>query len=85
MTNEDLKRDIDTRRERLNEQLAKIEHRLTAMEITLWGQRGDNGLRAAIAELRRKIDMLLRFFWIATAIPPLTVGLLGILRFLGKL
>lgn len=62
-----------------------IDRRLTVIEVTLWGQTGDNGLRADIKELKRKMDMLLRFFWIATAIPPLTVSLLAILKFLGKL
>jgi hypothetical protein len=31
------------------------------------------------------MDMLLKFFWVTTAIPPLVVAVLGVLRFLGKL
>ena len=62
-----------------------MEQRLTAIEITLWGQSGNNGLRSDIRELKRKMDMLLRFFWVATAIPPLVVAVLAVLKFLGKL
>ena len=67
------------------ERLAVIEQRLITIEVTLWGQTGNNGLRSDIKELRRKMDMLLRFFWIASAIPPLVVSVLAILKFLGKL
>ena len=58
----------------LFQRLREIEKRLTVLEVTLWGQTGNNGLRSDIRELKRKMDMLLRFFWIATAIPPLVVS-----------
>lgn len=67
------------------DRLRENEKRLTVLEITLWGRDGENGLRSDIRELKRKIDMLLRFFWVATALPPITLALLGILKFLGKL
>lgn len=67
------------------EKLTEIEKRLTVLEVTLWGQTGNNGLRADIRDLKAKIDLLLRFFWIATALPPITLALLGILKFIGKL
>jgi hypothetical protein len=85
MTPEELKRDCEICREKVGDRFNRAEQRLTALEVTLWGQRGDNGLRAAIHELRVKMDVLLRFFWIAAAIPPLTVALLAILKFIGKL
>jgi hypothetical protein len=53
--------------------------------VTLWGQTGENGLRSDIRDLKGKMDMLLKFFWVTTAIPPLVVAVLGVLRFLGKL
>jgi hypothetical protein len=31
------------------------------------------------------MDTLLRFFWVATAIPAITVALLAVLKFLGRL
>ncbi len=65
--------------------LRDIERRLTVLEVTLWGQTGDNGLRSDIRELKRKMDVLLRFFWVATAIPPLVGAIIGILKFLGKI
>jgi len=67
------------------ERLAQIEQRLVTLEVTLWGQTGNNGLRSDIRELKRKMDVLLRFFWITSALPPITVALLGILKFFGKL
>lgn len=67
------------------ERLRESEKRLTMIEVTLWGTNGDNGLRSDIRELKRKMDTLLRFFWVATAIPPLVVGILSILKFFGKI
>lgn len=69
----------------LEERLAQIEKRLTVLEITLWGQTGNNGLRSDIRDLKAKMDLLLRFFWVATALPPVTLALIGILKFIGKL
>jgi len=67
------------------ERLRKTEERLTRIETVLWGADGHNGLRSDIRELKRKMDTLLRFFWVATAIPPLVVAVLAILKFIGKL
>ena len=67
------------------ERLRESEKRLTMIEVTLWGTNGENGLRSDIRELKRKMDTLLRFFWVATAIPPLVVGILSILKFFGKI
>ncbi len=69
----------------IEERLAQIEQRLVTLEVTLWGQTGNNGLRSDLKDLRRKMDVLLRFFWITSALPPITVALLGILKFFGKL
>ena len=67
------------------ERLAVIEQRLITLEVTLWGQTGNNGVRSDIRELKRKMDVLLRFFWVASAAPPLVVSVLAVLKFLGKL
>lgn len=67
------------------DRLRKTEDRLIRLETVLWGADGHNGLRSDIRELKRKMDMLLRFFWVATAIPPLVVSILAVLKFLGKL
>jgi len=67
------------------ERLAVIEQRLVTLEVTLWGQTGNNGVRSDIRELKRKMDVLLRFFWGAAAVPPLVVSVLAVLKFLGKL
>lgn len=85
MTPQELKKDCDVCRERVADRFNKLEQRLTALEITLWGQRGDNGFRAAINELRRKMDILLRFFWVATSIPAIAVGVIIVLKFMGRL
>jgi hypothetical protein len=82
MTPEELKKDCDIFRERLAERFAQMEHRLTTLEITLWGQDGSNGIKGTLNELKRKMDMLLRFFWGASAAPAITIALLAILKFL---
>jgi len=69
----------------LSTRLLETEKRLTMIEVTLWGTNGENGLRSDIRELKRKMDTLLRFFWIATAIPPLVVTILSVLKFFGKI
>jgi hypothetical protein len=66
MTPIELRKDCDVCREKVAERFSAMDNRLTPVEVTLWGQRGDNGLRAAINDLRRKMDILLRFFWVAT-------------------
>ena len=85
MSPDELRKECDLCREKLGERFTKMEHRLTAIEVTLWGQRGDNGIKSSLAELRKKMDMLLRFFWVATAIPAIVVSLVALLKFLGKL
>jgi hypothetical protein len=85
MTPEDLRRECDACRQQQAEKINKIERRLTTLEVTLWGRGGENGLRGAINSLQRKMDTLLRFFWIASALPPVTVAIVLVLKFLGKL
>jgi hypothetical protein len=85
MTSDELKRECDACRERFSERLGSIEQRLTTLEVTLWGLHGENGLRSDIREMKRKMDMILRWVWVTSALPPLTVGLIAILKFLGKL
>jgi len=48
MTSDELKHKCDTCRERFSERLGSIEHRLTTVEVTLWGQHGENGLRSDV-------------------------------------
>ena len=69
----------------LGQTMISYEDRLTRIETVLWGTDGKNGLRSDIRELKRKMDMLLRFFWVATAIPPLVVSVLAVLKFFDKL
>lgn len=85
MTPEDFIRQCEDYREKVGDRLALIETRLTTLEVTLWGQRGDNGFRAAINDLRRKMDILLRFFWVATSIPAIAVAVIALLKFVGRL
>jgi len=85
MSPDDLKKDCDVCREKVADRFTQVEHRLTTIEVILWGQRGENGLRGAINDLRRKMDMLLRFFWIATSIPAIAVAVIALLKFMGKL
>jgi hypothetical protein len=85
MTPDELKKDCEVFRDKMTDRLKEIEHRLTTIEVTLWGQRGDNGLRAAINDLRHKMDILLRFFWVATSIPAIAVAVIALLKFMGRM
>jgi hypothetical protein len=85
MNESDVLRDCEHCREKMHERFSAFDRRTTTLEVTLWGQTGNNGLRSDIKDLRRKMDLLLRFFWVTSALPPITVALLGILKFLGKL
>lgn len=85
MSPDELKKDCDVCREKVADRFNRVEQRLTTIEVILWGQKGDNGLRAAINDLRRKMDILLRFFWVATSIPAIAVAVIAILKFMGKL
>jgi hypothetical protein len=85
MSPEELKKDCEICRDKVAERFSAMDRRLTTLEVTLWGQRGDNGLRAALNDLRRKMDMLLRFFWVATSIPAIAVGVIALLKFMGRL
>jgi len=67
MTPDEFKQECDGFRERFNECLGNLEKRLTTVEVTLWGLHGENGLRSDIKEMKRKVDSLLRFFWVASA------------------
>lgn len=78
-------KDCETCRDKFSERFSMTEHRLTTLEVTLWGQRGDNGLRAAINDLRHKMDILLRFFWVAASIPAIAVAVISFLKFVGRL
>jgi len=75
----------DAEKQHLDQRLADIERRVTVMETTLWGQSGNNGINGSLKELKRKMDTLLRFFWIATATPAIIVSVLAVLKFLGRL
>lgn len=75
----------DTEKQHLDDRLSAIERRLAIIETTLWGQSGNNGINGSLKELKRKMDTLLRFFWVATATPAIIVSMLAVLKFLGKL
>lgn len=85
MTSDELRKECDECRYRINEAIRRIEQRLTTLETTLWGKGGENGIRGSIHQLQQKMDTLLRFFWVATAIPAITVAVLAVLKFLGRL
>jgi hypothetical protein len=85
MSPDELRKECEACRERIADRFATIDRRLTTLEITVWGPGGSNGIKGTLGDLRKKMDMLLRFFWIATAIPAIVVSLVALLKFLGKL
>jgi hypothetical protein len=85
MNTDELKKEIESNREQMLSQLLQMEKRITTLEVTLWGRGGENGVRGAINDLRRKMDIMLRFFWVATATPAIAVAVIAILKFVGKI
>lgn len=84
MTTEDLQRECQHCRDRFSDNIKSIEARLIVLETTLWGRGGENGVRGSISSLQKKMDTLLRFFWVAASIPAIAVAIIAFLKFIGR-
>ena len=65
-----------------------LDRRLLALEITVRGEHGDNGLKAALKRLYDRFDAFerkaIRVIAVGTALPGIVVAVVAVLRFLGK-
>lgn len=73
-------------------QLTALRERLLTIEMVVWGKDGDNGIRGAIKSLEAKVDALnertmklMRFMWVTSAVTPIVVTVLLLLKYLGHL
>ena len=76
-------------REDVRDRFAEVDRRLLALEITVRGEDGHNGMRAQLKELCVRFDQFekkaIRLIAVGTALPGIVVGLVAVLKFLGKL
>lgn len=76
-------------REDVRDRIAMVDRRLLALEIVVRGDDGHNGMKSQLRGLCERFDAFekraIRLIAIGTALPGIVVGLLGILKFIGKL
>jgi len=74
-------------RDEMRERLASFDRRLLALEIVR-GEDGRNGMKAKLTELCQRFDAFeqkaIRWISIGTSLPGIVVGVVAVLRFLGK-
>lgn len=85
----DLEQRCELCREDVRERIAVIDRRLLALEIVVRGEDGHNGMKSQLRTLCERFDQFekkaIRLIAIGTAFPGIVVGVLGVLRFIGKL
>ena len=76
-------------REDVRDRIAMVDRRLLALEIVVRGEDGHNGMKSQLRGLCDRFDQFekkaIRLIAVGTALPGIVVGVLGVLRFLGKL
>ena len=76
-------------REETRDKLAAFDRRLLALEIVVRGEDGRNGIKSRLEKLCDRFDQFekkaIRLIAVGTALPGIVVGVLGVLRFIGKL
>ena len=75
-------------RDDVHERISLMDRRVLALEILVRGEDGHNGMRAQLKELCVRFDQFekkaIRVIAVATALPGIVVGVLAVLKFLGK-
>ncbi len=78
-----------TCRDETRDKLAAFDRRLLALEIIVRGEDGRNGIKSQINTLCLRFDAFekkaIRWIAVGTALPGIVVGVLGVLKFIGKL
>jgi len=76
-------------REDVRDRLSMVDRRLLALEITVRGEDGHNGMKSQLKGLCDRFDQFekkaIRLIAIGTALPGIVAGVVTILRFLGKM
>jgi len=79
----------DLCRESVRDRHAAFDRRMLALEIIVRGEDGRNGMKAQLNGLCEKFDQFekkaIRWIAIGTSFPGVVVGVLAVLKFLGKL
>jgi hypothetical protein len=73
----------------IRDRIALVDRRLLALEIVVRGEDGHNGMKSQLRGLCERFDQFerkaIRLIAVGTALPGIVVGVLGILKFIGKL
>jgi hypothetical protein len=76
-------------REDVRDRLAAFDRRLLALEIVVRGEDGRNGMKATLNALCQRFDAFekkaIRWIAVGTSLPGVIVGVVAVLRFLGRL
>ena len=85
----DLAGRCDLCRESVRDRLAAFDRRLLALEIIVRGEDGRNGMKAQLTGLCERFDAFekkaIRWIAIGTSLPGVVVGVVAVLKFLGRL
>ena len=78
----------DLCREDVRDKLAAFDRRLLALEIIVRGEDGHNGMKSQLKGLCDRFDQFekkaIRLIAIGTALPGIVVGVVAVLKFIGK-
>ena len=76
-------------RESVRDRLAAFDRRLLALEIIVRGEDGRNGMKAQLTGLCERFDAFekkaIRWIAVGTSLPGVVVGVVAVLKFLGRL
>ena len=76
-------------REDVRDRLAEVDRRLLALEITVRGEDGHNGLKSQLKTLVDRFDQFerkaIRLIAVGTALPGIVAAVVAMLKFLGRL
>jgi hypothetical protein len=76
-------------RESVRDRLSTFDRRLLALEIVVRGEDGRNGMKAQLTGLCERFDAFekkaIRWIAIGTSLPGVVVGVVAVLKFLGRL
>jgi len=85
----DLADRCDMCRESVRDRLATFDRRLLALEIIVRGEDGRNGMKAQLTGLCERFDAFekkaIRWIAVGTSLPGVVVGVVAVLKFLGRL
>jgi len=85
----DLADRCDLCRETVRDRLAAFDRRLLSLEIVVRGEDGRNGMKAQLTGLCERFDAFekkaIRWIAVGTSLPGVVVGVVAVLKFLGRL